>query len=71
MAFTLLPFLALIIAFIFIYFKQKTLQYKIITSVLVVILAIVLYYIVVIFLWNTSGNPAEKRLLERATTEES
>jgi len=58
MAFTLIPFLAIIITFIFIYFKQKTLRYKIITSVLVVVVAMVLFYLIVIALWNSSTNPA-------------
>jgi uncharacterized membrane-anchored protein len=68
MAFTLLIFLALLNAFIFIYFKQKTLQYKILTSIIACVLAILLFYIVVIFLWRASENPAEERLLQSTTT---
>jgi uncharacterized membrane-anchored protein len=68
MAFTLLIFLALLNAFIFIYFKQKTLRYKILTSVMVCVLAILLFYIVVIFLWNSSTDPAESRLQDREAT---
>jgi len=70
MAFTLILFLAIIVTFIFIYFKQKTFRYKIITSVMVVLLAILLFYILVIVLWNSSSNPAETRLRDRATTEQ-
>jgi hypothetical protein len=68
MAFTLLIFLALLNAFIFIYFKQKTLRYKILTSVMVCVLAILLFYIVVIVLWNSSTDPAESRLQDREAT---
>ena len=71
MALTLIPFLAIIVTFIFIYFKQKTLRYKIITSVLVVVLAIFLFYIVVIALWNSSSNPAESRLQDREATNQN
>jgi len=67
MAFTLLSILAFIIAFILIYFKQKTLRYKIITSVMVTLLAILLFYIVVILLWNVSENPSEERLIQGAS----
>jgi len=58
MVFTFLLFLAVIVTFIFIHFRQKTLLYKIITSVLVVVVAIVLFYVIVIALWNSSTNPA-------------
>jgi hypothetical protein len=68
MAFTLLIFLALLNAFIFIYFRQKTLRYKIFTSIIACILAILLFYIVVIFLWSASENPAESRLQDREAT---
>ena len=68
MAFTLLIFLALLNAFIFIYFKQKTLRYKILISIIACVLATLLFYIVVIFLWRTSENPAEERLLQSTTT---
>ena len=71
MAFTLILFLAIIITFIFIYFKQKTLRYKIITSVMVVVLAILLFYVIVIALWNSSTDPAESRLQDRETTEQN
>ena len=69
MVFTFLLFLAIIITFIFIYFKQKTLRYKIITSVMVVVVAMVLFYVIVIALWNSSTNPAETRFIDRDATE--
>jgi protein-S-isoprenylcysteine O-methyltransferase Ste14 len=71
MAFILILFLAIIVTFIFIYFKQKTLRHKIITSIIVIVLGILLFYVIVIALWNSSTNPAETRLRDREATEQN
>lgn len=64
MVFTLLLFIGIVVAFVFIYFKQKTLQYKVITSVFIALLAIILFYVVVIVLWNSAEDPARERSLQ-------
>ena len=71
MVFTFLLFLAVIVTFIFTYFRQKTLRYKIITSVIMVAVAIILFYVIVIALWNSSTDPAESRLQDREATNQN
>ena len=65
MALILLFLLAAIVAYIFLGLEHKSLRYKIITSAIVIITGIALFYLLVIVLWNSSHSPAEERLKEK------
>ena len=69
MALTAVLIIMSVVAFIFLYFKDKSLTYKLVASAVITVISIALFYLFIVVAWNSSKIPAEERLNDTPATE--